>query len=164
MGSSSHTPRKAPPPALMGERSVSGLSVEEFGEATMSMRLLKHRFLQSQKEAVYDGLFDKAETVVMESLRRDYWNLFLESQEFLKAKQFLWYQDRPVVPEDFYIMRVLGRGGFGLVNGTYMSLVVLVCVCVSVVALFVVETVFQRVVLQEPSQATHTHMLTKASN
>ena len=161
MGSSSHTPRKAPPPALMGERSVSGLSVEEFGEATMSMRLLKHRFLQSQKEAVYDGLFDKAETVVMESLRRDYWHLFLESQEFLKAKQFMWYQDRPVVPEDFYIMRVLGRGGFGLVNGTYMSLVVLVCV--SVVALFAVR-LSSNVGWQEPSQATHTHMLTTASN
>jgi hypothetical protein len=55
----------------------------------------------------------------MESLRRDYWEKFKESEEFARLKNFLWYQDRRVVPEDFFVMRVLGRGGFGLVTGMY---------------------------------------------
>mmetsp|Transcript_25427 Transcript_25427/g.70228 ORF Transcript_25427/g.70228 Transcript_25427/m.70228 type:complete len:808 (+) Transcript_25427:529-2952(+) len=97
------------------DKSISGMSVEEFGEATSSMRLLTQKF-KSQKDALHDALFDKAETVVMESLRREYWQDFLHSEEFQKVRNFLWYQDRPTVPDDFYIMRVLGRGGFGLVN------------------------------------------------
>lgn len=62
-------------------------------------------------------LFDQAEHVVMESLRRSYWDDFLLSEHFLKLKNFLWYQDRRVIPDDFFVMRVLGRGGFGLVTG-----------------------------------------------
>uniref|UniRef100_A0A7S2YEW8 G protein-coupled receptor kinase n=1 Tax=Entomoneis paludosa TaxID=265537 RepID=A0A7S2YEW8_9STRA len=97
------------------EKTISGMSLEEFGEATTSMRVLTQKF-KSQKDALHDALFDKAETVVMESLRREYWQDFLQSEEFQKCRNFLWYQDRPTVPDDFYIMRVLGRGGFGLVN------------------------------------------------
>ena len=120
-------PARKPPARQFSERScASGLSSfggdGDFIEATTSMRMLTQKFFQSQKEAVYDSLFDKAETVVMESLRRDYWDAFLQSEEFRRAKNFLWYQDRPVVPEDFYIMRVLGRGGFGLVNGALFLL------------------------------------------
>ena len=72
----------------------------------------------SQAQYVAGSVFDDAERVVMESLRRDYWQPFLESDHYTKLKHFLWYQDRPVVPDDFFVMRVLGRGGFGLVNGT----------------------------------------------
>lgn len=63
--------------------------------------------------------FDAAEAVVMESLKRDYFEAFLKSSEYKRLKNFLWYQDRRVVAEDFYVMRVLGRGGFGLVTGTF---------------------------------------------
>jgi hypothetical protein len=63
-------------------------------------------------------MFDKAEYVVMESLRRQYWDGFVQSSYFTKMKHFLWYQDRKVQADDFFIMRVLGRGGFGLVTGT----------------------------------------------
>ena len=97
-------------------KKVSGISVEEYNEITSSMKLLTQKF-KTEKDALKDALFDKAETIVMESLRRDYWKDFLQSEEFSKVRNFLWYQDRPTVPEDFYIMRVLGRGGFGLVNG-----------------------------------------------
>lgn len=62
--------------------------------------------------------FNRSEQVVMESLSRDYWKAFLESPYWTKLQHFLWYQDRRVVPDDFFVMRVLGRGGFGLVTGT----------------------------------------------
>lgn len=62
-------------------------------------------------------MFDKAEIIVMESLKNDYWDSFQQSEHYLKFKNFLWYRDRKVVPDDFLTMRVLGRGGFGLVYG-----------------------------------------------
>lgn len=65
-----------------------------------------------------DDFFDDAEAVVMESLRRQFWSAFQGSEQFTKLLHFLWYQDRRVIPEDFFVMRVLGRGGFGLVTGT----------------------------------------------
>lgn len=70
-------------------------------------------------DGMTSSLFEKAEAVIMEILRRNHWEKFLESPEWLRCRQLLWYQDRSVVPNDFFIMRVLGRGGFGLVNGTY---------------------------------------------
>ena len=69
-----------------------------------------------------DSFFDKAEAVVVEGLRRQYWEDFVISEQHTKLLNFLWYQDRTVVPEDFFVMRVLGRGGFGLVTGKEMSL------------------------------------------
>jgi hypothetical protein len=68
-----------------------------------------------------DDFFDRAESIVMESLRRQYWEAFLESEHYNKLMHFLWYQDRSVVPEDFFVMRVLGRGGFGLVTGEFVA-------------------------------------------
>ena len=64
-----------------------------------------------------DSFFDKVEAVVVEGLRQQYWDEFLVSEQHTKLLNFLWYQDRTVVPEDFFVMRVLGRGGFGLVTG-----------------------------------------------
>jgi hypothetical protein len=64
-----------------------------------------------------DNLFDRAEAIVMEMLRRQYWDRFQESEQYKKMDNFHWYRDRTVVPEDFFILRVLGRGGFGLVTG-----------------------------------------------
>lgn len=63
------------------------------------------------------NFFDKAEAVVMHSIRKEYWTDFLISEHYHKLMNFLWYQDRRVVPEDFFVMRVLGRGGFGSVTG-----------------------------------------------
>jgi hypothetical protein len=62
-------------------------------------------------------LFERAEYIAMESLRRQYWDDFVQSRYWLKLKNFLWYQDRRVIPDDFFVLRVLGRGGFGLVTG-----------------------------------------------
>ena len=85
-----------------------------------SMRNLTKRLRSESASDLPGGLFDKAEAVVMEGLRREYWESFLESERFKKLRNFLWYQDRQVVPEDFFVMRVLGRGGFGLVTGMFV--------------------------------------------
>jgi len=83
------------------------------------MKGMTQRWLRStaHQPNVPVTIFDQAERVVMESLYREYWQSFLESEEYAKFKNFMWYQDRRVVPEDFFVMRVLGRGGFGLVTG-----------------------------------------------
>lgn len=73
---------------------------------------------KTRQLSLKSDFFDKAEQVVMESLGREYWNGFVQSEYWFKLKNFLWFQDRRVVPEDFFVMRVLGRGGFGLVTGT----------------------------------------------
>eukprot|EP00957_Ditylum_brightwellii_P001614 125730-Ditylum_brightwellii.AAC.1 len=52
----------------------------------------------------------------MESLRKQYWEGFKESPEHTKLHNFFWYRDRKTVEDDFFVMRVLGRGGFGLVT------------------------------------------------
>jgi len=62
-------------------------------------------------------LFAKADVIVIESLRKQYWQQFTESEEFIKLKNFAWFYDRQVEPDDFFSMRVLGRGGFGSVTG-----------------------------------------------
>lgn len=71
----------------------------------------------SARKYLPDMLFDKAEAIVIESLRRQYWQAFTESPQYKKMDNFHWYKDKNVVPEDFFILRVLGRGGFGLVTG-----------------------------------------------
>ena len=91
-----------------------------FIKPTGPMRGLTTRLRSDSARKLAGDVFDKAEAVVMESLRRNYWAKFLESPQFSKLKNFLWYQDRPVLPEDFFVMRVLGRGGFGLVTGTFL--------------------------------------------
>ena len=62
-------------------------------------------------------VFDFIELIVMESLKQDYWKDFLASKEYKRLLHFWWNRDQTVVEEDFYLMRALGRGGFGLVHG-----------------------------------------------
>eukprot|EP00591_Stephanopyxis_turris_P001140 CAMPEP_0195523900 /NCGR_PEP_ID=MMETSP0794_2-20130614/23395_1 /TAXON_ID=515487 /ORGANISM="Stephanopyxis turris, Strain CCMP 815" /LENGTH=779 /DNA_ID=CAMNT_0040653999 /DNA_START=323 /DNA_END=2659 /DNA_ORIENTATION=+ len=62
-------------------------------------------------------IFDLVELIVLEGLKREYWKKFLQSKLYRKWLNFMWFQDRKVVEEDFFLMRVLGRGGFGLVHG-----------------------------------------------
>ena len=73
-----------------------------------------------QSNNLPDNLFDDSEKVVLESIRRKHWDKFKSnSEQWNKLMNFLWYQDRPVVHDDFNPMRVLGRGGFGLVSGEF---------------------------------------------
>ena len=80
------------------------------GRATMrSLSLVSHQLPES--------LFDEAEIIVSEDLREKYWAGFQHSEYHAKLLNFLWFQDRTVVEDDFFIIRILGRGGFGLVHG-----------------------------------------------
>lgn len=86
-------------------------------EKYSSLKLLTQSLRDRELEAP-DNLFQEVDIVVIEGLRRQYWEKFVESEYYKKMLNFLWFQDRPVVPDDFFTMRVLGRGGFGSVIGT----------------------------------------------
>lgn len=68
---------------------------------------------------VSDNFFDELEQVILECIRRKYWEEFAKKGNpyWDKLLYFLWHKDKPPVEEDFFLMRVLGRGGFGLVTG-----------------------------------------------
>lgn len=91
---------------------------EEYGEGHHDNNTQNKSILHSSTLSVYfvDMLFDEPEAVVFESLKREYWNSFMESNEYQRALFFFWDADKKVAEEDFFSMRVLGRGGFGLVT------------------------------------------------
>ena len=82
-----------------------------------------HKLKESKKRSsiffshLPSDVFDIVQRIVIEDLRRRYWDGFLNNFRWTKLLNFLWYQDRRTIEEDFYVMRVLGRGGFGLVTG-----------------------------------------------
>lgn len=65
-----------------------------------------------------DDIFNVAVQIVLEYLRLKHWRNFTngKTEHWSKLIKLLWNNDRPVVAEDFFPMRVLGRGGFGLVT------------------------------------------------
>ena len=75
------------------------------------------RLLSLISQDLPENLFDCAEVIVAEKVREKYWEGFKGSEQYTKLLNFLWFQDKKVVEEDFFVMRVLGRGGFGLVTG-----------------------------------------------
>jgi hypothetical protein len=94
--------------------------------STMSSRYESARELtrswrdgHNSESLLTNNLFDKADAIIVESLRRQYWGWFVESEQYKKLVHFLWFHDRQVVPDDFFNMRVLGRGGFGSVLGEH---------------------------------------------
>jgi len=66
-----------------------------------------------------DDIFNVAIQIILESIRLKHWENFIsvETGHWSKLIKLLWNKDRPVAYGDFYLMRVLGRGGFGLVTG-----------------------------------------------
>jgi hypothetical protein len=83
-------------------------------ELTQSYRVKTDAFLPS-------SVFDQIDALVVDSLRKEYWEGFIQSQQYSRLRNFLWFQDRRVVPDDFFTMRVLGRGGFGSVIGKFST-------------------------------------------
>lgn len=63
-------------------------------------------------------LFDVLEAWILEYLRDKLHCGFLLSSHFQQYTRFLHVQQRPVTENDFILFRILGRGGFGAVNGT----------------------------------------------
>jgi len=84
-------------------------------EKYCTMKQLTER-LKIVDPSILDDLFIKVDVLVVESLRKQYWKEFTESDKFSKLKNFLWFFDRQVIVDDFFSMRVLGRGGFGSVT------------------------------------------------
>ena len=92
------------------ETSLSEMLPEDDASSAPKPKSLQH---------LPEDFFDKAELVVVNMLKAKYFDAFLQSMEYAKFIKFLWIQDGTVVEEDFYVMRVLGRGGFGLVTGEF---------------------------------------------
>eukprot|EP00596_Hydrurales_sp_CCMP1899_P010160 CAMPEP_0119055114 /NCGR_PEP_ID=MMETSP1177-20130426/75519_1 /TAXON_ID=2985 /ORGANISM="Ochromonas sp, Strain CCMP1899" /LENGTH=607 /DNA_ID=CAMNT_0007035569 /DNA_START=227 /DNA_END=2047 /DNA_ORIENTATION=+ len=61
-------------------------------------------------------IFDELDEIVFSYLRDAYYESFKRSIWWTKHHQYLCLTERKVVEDDFAIFRVLGRGGFGLVN------------------------------------------------
>jgi len=93
----------------------NGNSDKKKKEPSINSRSLRNLSLVSNE--LPEDLFDKAEAIVAENVRDKHWAGFQKSEYHAKLLNFLWFQDRKVVEEDFFVMRVLGRGGFGLVTG-----------------------------------------------
>lgn len=107
---------------------IDKLESTELDEATRNLpnrRSIKEKYsnmvqltesLKVGEPAFLEGLFQKADVLVIDSLNKQYWEQFTQSKHFTRMKNFLWFYDRPVVVDDFFSMRVLGRGGFGSVT------------------------------------------------
>ena len=62
-------------------------------------------------------MFDPVDEVVFQYLKSKYFASFRDSPNWVKYHQYLLIAEKPVTEDDFLLFRVLGRGGFGLVNG-----------------------------------------------
>lgn len=96
------------------ERKPRPKSERELREMKKKQRSLRNLSLVSNE--LPQDLFDEAEAVVAASVKERHWEGFRRSPYHEKLLNFRWFQDRTVVEEDFFVMRVLGRGGFGLVT------------------------------------------------
>lgn len=63
------------------------------------------------------NLFDKLDSIIFSYLKETHWETFKNSEDYVKYFNFLTLSERPVTENDFALYRVLGRGGFGVVNG-----------------------------------------------
>lgn len=72
----------------------------------------------AEAERYQASLFDVLEAWILEYLREKLHCGFLLSSQFQEYTRFLHVQHRPVTENDFILFRILGRGGFGAVNGT----------------------------------------------
>jgi beta-adrenergic-receptor kinase len=63
------------------------------------------------------SVFDDVENIIFYCLVDRHWSNFKQSPFWIKYWQFMSMLDMKVAESDFTLFRVLGRGGFGLVNG-----------------------------------------------
>mmetsp|Transcript_1331 Transcript_1331/g.2158 ORF Transcript_1331/g.2158 Transcript_1331/m.2158 type:complete len:599 (-) Transcript_1331:316-2112(-) len=71
----------------------------------------------THEEAIPNTFFDKIDSVVFAFLKDKHWETFKGSPTYRKYFNFLTLSEKPVTEDDFTLFRVLGRGGFGVVNG-----------------------------------------------
>ena len=64
-------------------------------EKYSSMKQLTQSLKDQGGSDLPETLFDKIDAIVVESLRRDHWQGFMESDYSTRLRNFLWFQDRP---------------------------------------------------------------------
>lgn len=67
--------------------------------------------------ALPSSLFDTLDEIVFRFLDELLWDAFQRSALWIRFWQFVALSERQVTEDDFSLFRVLGRGGFGMVNG-----------------------------------------------
>lgn len=95
---------------------LNDLGIESRSESSLSHNPGEKRL----KLDVHDWaltLFDELEACVLCSLEQEQFPDFKASAFYKRLIAFLFLQKRRVGEEDFTVLRVLGRGGFGMVNG-----------------------------------------------
>ena len=95
--------RKSAPAATQEAALESGngedinYSLKKQKEKYSSLKQLTASLKETEKH-LSNNFFDKVEMIVVESLRRDHFSGFRESEKYSKLRNFLWFKDRPVVP------------------------------------------------------------------
>lgn len=80
----------------------------------------KKKKLKEKNVCTYEppvDLFDELDAIVFEYLKDRYFDAFQASPVYIKYHGFMCLAETSLTEEDFSLFRVLGRGGFGLVNG-----------------------------------------------
>lgn len=70
-----------------------------------------------EQEHPSNELFDEVEYVVFSSLKQGHSDSFKASSYYTEYINFMVLSTKPLTIDDFTLFRVLGRGGFGVVNG-----------------------------------------------
>jgi len=85
--------------------------------AIVHMTVEEESFFARKQQKFPATLFDKLELVVWDTLSQAHFNSFIASPMFKQYQHFLYLSKKAVTEDDFTLFRVLGRGGFGQVNG-----------------------------------------------
>ncbi|KAL7691871.1 putative cGMP-dependent kinase, protein kinase-like domain superfamily, RGS [Plasmopara halstedii] len=92
------------------------LGIDSRSESSISKNLSEKRLIADSRNCALT-LFDELEGCVLCSLEHDHLKTFKASPYYKRLIVFLFLQKRRVSEEDFTALRVLGRGGFGMVHG-----------------------------------------------
>lgn len=76
---------------------------------------------KKSNEGAAKDLFDILDFIVFSSLKERHYTKFKASELYVKYFQFMILSEQKVTEDDFTLFRVLGRGGFGMVNGCKKS-------------------------------------------
>jgi hypothetical protein len=96
---------------------VSTVNLSDMGHTTHTVSVEEESFFTRKQQTFPPTLFDRLELMVWESVTHSHQEAFLQSAMFKQYQQFVFLSKKPVTEDDFTLFRVLGRGGFGQVNG-----------------------------------------------
>ena len=99
----------------LGE-SQSSFEVGETNALGKSSRLVHPIATKLSNGAAPSDLFNALAQEVKDTIVNEYMPAVIKSQQYKMYIRTKFLEERPVGPEDFITMRVLGRGGFGTVT------------------------------------------------